>query len=160
MRLIIREHLVLGLAVALVPGIAILCPKPVSSHSSGTHPIASLVLPEKAKAILQRACRDCHSHETAWPWYSRVRPVSMWLQHDVAKAHKRLNFSTWGSDPTHPIPSRNQFLEICDAVSDGSMPPWRYRVMHPNSRLSASDVNTICDLANSPTLSNRDATSQ
>jgi hypothetical protein len=36
-----------------------------------------LVSPE-VKAILKRACYDCHSNETIWPGYSRVAPVS-WL---------------------------------------------------------------------------------
>ena len=27
--------------------------------------------PANVRAILRRACYDCHSNETVWPWYSR-----------------------------------------------------------------------------------------
>ena len=32
----------------------------------------------EARSVLRRACYDCHSNETVWPWYSRIAPVS-WL---------------------------------------------------------------------------------
>src|SRR5262245_53266073 len=28
--------------------------------------------------VLDRACRDCHSNATTWPWYTQIAPVS-WL---------------------------------------------------------------------------------
>ena len=52
------------------------------------------VLPE-VKAILKRACYDCHSNETVWPGYSRVAPVSWLLAWDVGEGREELNFSTW-----------------------------------------------------------------
>ncbi|MBI5081140.1 MAG: heme-binding domain-containing protein [Chloroflexi bacterium] len=33
---------------------------------------------EQTRALAKRACFDCHSNETVWPWYSNVAPVS-WL---------------------------------------------------------------------------------
>src|SRR5215469_12276172 len=27
-------------------------------------------------AIFERSCRDCHSSDTRWPWYSHVAPIS------------------------------------------------------------------------------------
>jgi hypothetical protein len=67
------------------------------------------------------------------------------VRHDVASAREKLNFSEWSGDSKHP--SRNQLLEICDAISNGSMPPWRYRIMHSDARLSSDDVAAVCDTA-------------
>src|SRR5437764_214194 len=50
----------------------------------------------QTRALAQRACFDCHSNETTWPWYSHVAPVSWLLARDVIEGRSRLNFSTWG----------------------------------------------------------------
>jgi hypothetical protein len=49
----------------------------------------------EARAVLRRACYDCHSNETVWPWYSKVAPVSWLVARDVHKGREELNFSTW-----------------------------------------------------------------
>ena len=30
----------------------------------------------QTEALFTRACGDCHSNKTTWPWYSYVAPVS------------------------------------------------------------------------------------
>jgi hypothetical protein len=47
------------------------------------------------KVVLRRACYDCHSNETQWPWYSRIAPISWLLAWDVREGRAELNFSTW-----------------------------------------------------------------
>src|SRR5262245_21993196 len=51
--------------------------------------------PPEVKAILRRACYDCHSNETVWPWYSRLAPLSWLISRDVHEGRSKLNFSTW-----------------------------------------------------------------
>jgi len=46
----------------------------------------------------------------------------------------------------------NQIEEVCDAVSNGTMPPRSYRLMHPEARLSAQDIDAFCSWAD--TVSN------
>ena len=55
--------------------------------------------PAGVEALLRRACYNCHSHETVWPWYSHVAPVSWLLAHDVSEGRRELNFSTWAAYP-------------------------------------------------------------
>ena len=45
-----------------------------------TNPPATteLTAPLEVDGLLQRACYDCHSNETRWPWYAYVAPAS-WL---------------------------------------------------------------------------------
>ncbi len=56
-----------------------------------------LVAPPEIEATLRRACYDCHSNETRWPWYSRVAPLSWFIVRDVEVGRKEINFSEWGS---------------------------------------------------------------
>jgi len=46
--------------------------------------------------ILDRACADCHSNKTRWPWYSHVAPVSWFVIDHVNHGRSHLNFSEWG----------------------------------------------------------------
>ena len=83
--------------------------------------------------VLKRACANCHSHETEWPWYSQVSPVSWMLARDVRRARAKLNFSEWsGARP-------NQLEDIADAIDKHEMPPASYGMTHPESRLSKAD---------------------
>jgi hypothetical protein len=93
-------------------------------------------------AIVQRACYDCHSHNTAWPWYSRLAPGSWLMADDVKKGRAHLNFSEWAN--YGPEMSKEKLRGICSEVKAGEMPLWQYRLLHPQAKLSAEDVNTLC----------------
>jgi len=99
--------------------------------------------------ILNRACRDCHSANTRWPWYSRVAPVSWMVSRDVRRGRAKLDFSQW-SGRFH---SDNERMEICDAVSNGAMPVKMYTLVHRDARLTEQDVDRICDWAASQNAS-------
>ena len=89
------------------------------------------------KAILKRACYDCHSHETIWPGYSQIAPVSWLLAWDVAEGREELNFSTWNR---YDQKKRNKMIrEIWEEVEEGEMPPWFYLPPHPEAQLSDQD---------------------
>jgi hypothetical protein len=109
-----------------------------------TH-LARVMNPEVG-SILERSCQDCHSSNTRWPWYSRVAPVSWMVARDVRGGRAKLDFTDW----TAHHHSENERMEICDAVSNGSMPMKAYRLIHRNARLSPKDVDRICDWAGSP----------
>jgi hypothetical protein len=98
--------------------------------------------PEVA-SLVRRACYDCHSHSTAWPWYSYVAPVSWLVADDVKAARRNLNFSQWHL--LGPEMSRTRLKEACQEVREGGMPLWNYRLMHREARLTAEDIKTLCD---------------
>lgn len=111
----------------------------VSPSANASH------LPATVAPVLQRACRDCHSNGTVWPWYSHVPPLSFMIKHDVEGGRAKFNFSRWADGSAKP--TANQVQEICDAASDGSMPPKGYRMMHRESRLRTGDVDILCHWA-------------
>jgi hypothetical protein len=93
------------------------------------------------KAVLQRACYDCHSNETTWPWYSRVAPVSWLVHRDVSEGRAALSFSDWES---LPVEKRSKLQrESGEEVGDGEMPPWLYTPLHPHAVLSNSDKQLL-----------------
>ena len=90
--------------------------------------------PSEVKAILKRACYDCHSNETVWPWYSRVAPVSWLLAWDVQEGREELNFSTWNRYRAKQ--RAKKIKESWEEMEEGEMPPWFYVPLHPEARLS------------------------
>jgi Haem-binding domain len=95
-------------------------------------------------AVLDRACRDCHSNGTVWPWYTHVAPVSWLMVYGVTKGRQAVNFSEWAA--YQPEQQRALLVESCQDVSEEKM-PGPYALLHPDMRLSAQDVETICAAA-------------
>ena len=84
-----------------------------------------------------RACFDCHSNETVWPWYSRVAPASWLLAKDVREGRAELNFSSWSRYSAKK--QRKLLRESLTEVKEGEMPLWVYLVGHREARLSDAD---------------------
>lgn len=88
-------------------------------------------------ALVQRACADCHSNTTAWPWYTYVPPFSLVVARDVQEGRQKLNFSEW-------VPGRRQATqEIVENIRSGEMPPFIYYPTHPNARLSPAEQDQL-----------------
>ncbi len=87
-------HLTLARAVAvtIVAGAAI---QLVPVKRSNPPVEFEVEAPADVHAILERACYDCHSNRTRWPWYSSVAPVSWLVARDVRRGRKELNFTDW-----------------------------------------------------------------
>ena len=102
---------------------------------------AHVEVPPNVEAILTRACADCHSNRTRWPWYSSVAPVSWLVVNDVNEGRRHLNVSDWEQRHRH---EGSPFDEMCKQARDGEMPPWYHWPIHPESRLTATDVQTLC----------------
>lgn len=93
----------------------------------------------QTELLFSRACADCHSNETTWPWYSNVAPVSWLVQHDVDEGRDYFNVSTWGNG------RENEGHEAAETIRDGEMPPPIYLVTHPEARLSDSETMALID---------------
>jgi hypothetical protein len=100
-----------------------------------------------ALAVMERSCRDCHSNDTAWPWYSRVAPVSWLVVHDVNEGRGEFNMSEFGTYDAKK--QQHKLEEACDQVKNGEMPLGSYAMLHPEAKLQPGDVETICSLSTS-----------
>lgn len=89
------------------------------------------------KQLLARACYDCHSNETKWPWYTNIAPASWLVHRDVVEGREELNFSTWAQLPG---PKQAKKLgEIAEELEGNDMPPWFYVPMHAEAKLTDAE---------------------
>lgn len=107
--------------------------------------LAQVEVPAEVAAVVKRACYDCHSNETRWPWYSQIAPVSWFVVDHVNHGRRHLNFSEWAQ-----YPGKDQtriFSEIRDTVRDGFMPLPSYTLVHKDAMLSDADKKLLGDWA-------------
>jgi len=95
-------------------------------------------------AVLDRSCRDCHSNNTVWPWYTQIAPLSWLMARGVAEGRKAVNFSEWASYP--PEVQRTLLSVSCQDATSGKM-PGPYTLVRPETKLSPQDIETICAAA-------------
>jgi hypothetical protein len=119
---------VLGLLIQLIPLPGRGNNPPVTSEPNWDSP--------QTRALAKRACFDCHSNETVWPWYSYVAPVSWLVYRDTMDGRSRLNFSEWNR-------SQRGAGEIVEKIQEGEMPPAIYLPMHPAARLTAAEKQQL-----------------
>jgi hypothetical protein len=86
--------------------------------------------------LTKRACFSCHSNETVWPWYAHVAPISWFIVHDVQEGRSMFNFSEWSSGIIAP-------RTLTRVISKDEMPLPRYRLLHPEARLSQSEKEQL-----------------
>ncbi|WP_041463895.1 heme-binding domain-containing protein [Pelodictyon luteolum] len=91
----------------------------------------------ETRELFFRGCRDCHSNETIWPWYSNVAPLSWLTALDVSIGREKFNVSEWGRK------SRNEGDEAAEEVREGKMPPWFYLPAHPEAKLSIEEKESL-----------------
>jgi hypothetical protein len=102
-------------------------------------------MPANVAGIFRRACQDCHSKRTEWPWYSAVAPFHWLMTADVYAAREHMNLSTWGRYNEDERTSR--LVGVCEMVASNKMPLWYYKAAHSSARLSEGDKKTVCDWA-------------
>ncbi len=90
----------------------------------------------RTKELAQRACFDCHSNETVWPWYSNIAPGSWLIYSDVVEGRRRLNFSDWTN-------SSRRANEATEVVLEGRMPPFQYLLIHKNAILTSAEQDEL-----------------
>ncbi|HVV44615.1 MAG TPA: heme-binding domain-containing protein [Bryobacteraceae bacterium] len=90
----------------------------------------------RTRALAKRACFNCHSNETDWPWYSNIAPVSWLTQRDVDQGRSHLNFSEW-NDPL------GQADDAGGEIASGNMPPSFYLPLHPEANLTDEEKKAL-----------------
>ena len=132
-----RARVLRGLGIGVIVAILILQLVPYGRRH--TNP-AGRVEPgwdsPTTRGLAVRACYDCHSNETVWPWYSHVAPVSWLVQRDVDEGRRKLNFSAWDRP-------QKEARESAKTVRKGEMPPWFYPLIQREARLTAAETRAL-----------------
>jgi hypothetical protein len=90
----------------------------------------------QTRALAKRACFDCHSSETVWPWYSSIAPGSWLIYKDVVDGREEYSFSNWDTETKRA----RKFAEV---INEGVMPPPQYLLLHPEARLSPDEKQQL-----------------
>ena len=99
-------------------------------------------VPPATMGVFHRACNDCHSNLTVWPWYSGVAPVSWLVAYDVRTGREKMNLSEWGN---YTVAHRAKLAqEMCKEVTGGEMPGPMYTFIHSQAKLTSADVQAVC----------------
>jgi hypothetical protein len=143
----VKQRKLVSIAFVLVPACAV-------SFASMMHPFGRIKteaspapvlgdapVPASVMDIVSRSCQNCHSGRTEWPIYSYIAPMSWMVEKDVAAARNHMNLSRWHDYNSR---QRQEFLsEIGSLVRNHRMPLPRYLLLHPEARLSDSEVNQL-----------------
>jgi hypothetical protein len=135
----LMQKVLLGIGVVVV-GIQLIRPSQTNPPVTG-----EIKAPPEVSSLLKRACYDCHSNETKWPWYSQVAPVMWLVTRDVNEGRKELNFSQWeGYEPARKL---KKLEKVVNEVEEGEMPMEIYLPMHPEAKLTKEEQTQITDWA-------------
>jgi len=104
-----------------------------------------LTAPKNVQAILKRACFDCHSNHTTYPWYSSVAPISWFTKMHVKKGREHMNFSTWGK---YDDEKKLKYLQKIPKAIKSKMPLPSYLLIHKEAVLSDEDKAALTKWAN------------
>jgi hypothetical protein len=99
--------------------------------------------PDESAELIRKACYDCHSNQTDYPWYSRISPVSWYLDKHIREGKEELNFSVYGA--LDKVDKIGLFADFCDVLDAGTMPLQSYTLLHKAARLSQEERTLLCD---------------
>jgi hypothetical protein len=102
-------------------------------------------VPQNVSVILKKACNDCHTNNTVYPWYAQIQPVGWWLNHHIEEGKDELNFNEFGA---YAVPRQYHKLEeVVEQVKEGEMPIWSYTLIHTNAKLTDEEKQTLINWA-------------
>jgi hypothetical protein len=123
---------------------------PTNRNQSDIVPSTDLMevynVPENVEVIFKTSCYDCHSNNTAYPWYNKIQPVSWIMQGHIKEGKAELNFNEFGSYSERR--QKSKFKSILSQVKDGEMPLSSYTLMHREAKLSENEKKALEDWIN------------
>ncbi len=131
------KRIILGVVIGLIAGFILIQFLPYGQdHTNPTVVAEPQWDSQQTRDLVVRACYDCHSNQSTWPWYSNVAPISWLIQHDVQQGRARLNFSQWGT-------SGRGGGDAAEQVQRGTMPQWYYVLLHPTASLTSAEKQAL-----------------
>jgi len=139
-----RKVLIVVIAVLII--IQFIRPeKNLSSVASVNDISKKYAVPADVQQVLEKACNDCHSNNTVYPWYSNIQPVGWWLQYHVNEGKHELNFNEFAKYPAKK--QDHKMEELIEMVKKDEMPLNSYTWIHTNSKLSDPEKQLLVNWA-------------
>ncbi len=119
--------------------------KNMSTTASPNHISAKYNVPADVQSILNKACNDCHSNNTKYPWYNNIQPVAWWLSYHVKEGKAELNFDEFMTYPAKKADHKME--EVIEMVKKGEMPLNSYTWTHTDARITQAEKEKIVNWA-------------
>ena len=123
---------------------------PAKNTSEGLQPNTignNYAIPADVKSILGKACNDCHSNNTRYPWYAKIQPVDWWMNKHVVDGKKDLNFDEFTNRA--PRYQYHKMEEVIEMVKEREMPLKSYTWTHKDARLNSNEREKLTGWAQS-----------
>lgn len=141
----LRKILIAALALIII--IQFFRPERNLSDDNTASIATKYALPDSVETVLRKACYDCHSNKTVYPWYASVQPIAWWLNSHIEEGKDHLNFSSF---TTHPLAIQfHKFEETVEEVEEGEMPLESYTWLgvHADANLTDAERETVISWA-------------
>ena len=140
------KKVLLVLLVILV-AIQFIRPDKNIGNSYGANDVTqAIATSDEVKTILNKACMDCHSNNTSYPWYNNIQPVAFWLANHVDEGKEELNFSEF---KTYKLKRQDHKLEeVVEMIQEGEMPLSSYTITHGDAKLTEAEKSLLINWAN------------
>ncbi len=136
-----HKKILIGLLVVLVIMQFIRPERNTATAESATDIRTKYTVPDDVNRILQKACNDCHSNNTVYPWYSNIQPIGWWLQNHVKEGKAELNFSEFAAYTNKK--AAHKMEEVVEMVEKGEMPLESYTIAHKDAKLTNEEKATL-----------------
>jgi hypothetical protein len=114
---------------------------------SPNHISSKFTIPADVNTILEKACNDCHSNKSIYPWYHNIQPVGYWINNHITDGKKELNFSAYTDKRLRY--QYHKMEELIEQVKEGEMPLDSYTWTHRNAILTQDEKTKLMDWAKS-----------
>jgi len=117
--------------------------RPTKNNSANTQKDISTLypMPPEVKVIVNKACADCHTNNTNYPFYTNIQPIAYWLEDHVKDGKRHFNFNDFAS---YKIAKQNHKLEeVIEQIKEGEMPLYSYTLIHKEARLTDAEKETL-----------------
>lgn len=139
------KKILLFLLIVLVV-IQFIHPKPNKSINDQPYYIANKYsVPDDVKSILHKACNDCHSNNTRYPWYSNIQPVDWWLTSHIHDGKRGLNFDEYTNKSLRY--QYGKMKQTIDLVKKNAMPLNSYTWIHKDAILTDDEKGKLTSWA-------------
>lgn len=107
----------------------------------------NFTVPADVKPILDKACNDCHSNNSNYPWYANLQPVHWWMEKHIKDGKKNLNYDEYTNRPLRY--QYHKMEETIEMIKEGEMPLNSYTWTHKDAKLSEEEKTKLISWAES-----------
>lgn len=107
----------------------------------------AFTIPDDVKSIMAKACNDCHSNNTRYPWYANFQPVHWWMNKHVVEGKKKINYDDYINRSLRY--QYHKMEETIEMVKEGEMPLDSYTWTHKDAKLTDEEKSKITGWAQS-----------